>query len=171
MTSSASRRRFIRPVLLFLLNVLQAVVGPTFVELAVPLLHATQLKAILWNEYLLSAAISAVCGYFIYRKWLWREVLWVWAAGFAWLGLPALVLLGSSGLSFAFSQLSGVRCGEDTSSCKDWIQFTIPFVRMVSYSAGGWVFIACGRYRRGTEGPRSLHDGKNQPAEGPDSAN
>jgi hypothetical protein len=127
------------------------VLGPAFIELTIPHIHATQLSTILWKEYLLSATISFLSGYFIYSKWLWREVLWVWAAGFAWFGLPALVLFSSSSLSFAFIQLSGLRCSESTSSCNDWIQFTIPFVRMACYSAGGWFFTACARCGRRTE--------------------
>lgn len=147
-----SLRRFIRRFLVFILNVLQAVFGPAFIELTIPHIHATQITTILWKEYLLSAIISFLSGYFIYRKWLWREVLWVWVAGLAWFGLPALVLFSSSGLSFAFRQLSGLRCAENSSSCNTWLEFTIPFARLACYSAGGWVFVACARYGREIEG-------------------
>ncbi len=161
-----SRWTFVRRFLLFPLNVLQAVFGAGLVELALPRIQTTQPNMILLRGYLTSVAISLTSGYLIYRKWRRSEVLWVWTVGFLCFGSVFAILYfgdgsSASSLSFAFNQLSGLRCGEDTSSCKDWIVITIPLVRTAGYSAGGWLFAAWRQHGSENGGPTSARSRRN----------
>ena len=107
-------------------------------------IHPHSLAAILWKEWILSLACGGFIGFFMWRTWRVSAAMWVWILPGLWFALRFLsALLASQSHSALiggglWGQFSGAACDGGTRAlgCINFLVFTIPFVRGVSYSVG-----------------------------------
>jgi len=129
---------------MFLLNLLQAFFGATFVESPLYRLFPWKTpKELLLKEYILSAAISFALGYLVYQHWRPTPSKWLWVAGFCWLGLGALLIPNGRSVfegtaETIYRGMTGIGCVSDPrgDSCANYFNYTVPSLRIVWYSAG-----------------------------------
>ena len=132
---------------LLLLNLLVAVFGTAVVESPVShLFHPHIILTLLIKEYLLSVIAASFLGFFVYRRWRPDLVKWVGIIGACWFCLRAMGVL-TTGHGTLWSEMSGTGCAYGMQmSCRNWLLFTLPAVRAISYSAGAWLCWRIGIY-------------------------
>lgn len=138
---------------MFLLNLLQAILGTTILEL--PLYGLFRWKtpeAFFLREYVLSAAVSFAIGYLVYHHWQSASSKWLWLAGLAWLGLGAFLIMTSASVldgagRTIYEDMSGISCVSDPRStrCANYFNYTVPSLRVVWFSLGA---LCCARIKR-----------------------
>ena len=127
---------------LSILDLLGAVLVPAIIEGSVwRLVPVHSVGAVVLKEWCLSVPIAAFMGFMMYRSWHSRSSKWVWIPVGFWFGLRALpfifrphvhgVLAENSGFWFHFS---GAACSIDISNCHDFLVFSVPLIRALSYS-------------------------------------
>jgi hypothetical protein len=75
-------------------------------------------------------------GYCVYAQWQPAASKWLWLAGVCWFTPRALLML--DGTHGSFWEIAGADSRLTTQSLANWFEFTIPFLRTVSYSAGAF---------------------------------
>jgi hypothetical protein len=147
-----------------MINLLVAAIGTTFIESPLSsLIKVHTIPGILQRTYLLSAVCGCLLGYLVYRRWQPSAAKWLWTAGVGLIALRVIFLQCTEHSSVLFpaerdslwSAFSGTGCsgGVNAVGCRNWLVFTIPALRMVTYSAGA---ILCSRLRH--EGPSMMLD-------------
>jgi hypothetical protein len=128
-----------------LANVLAAFFGTAILSSALgrSLWHPHSIQALLRISYGYDVIVAAMLGFIVFRRFKTQTAKWIWIIAALWLLTRAFLLL-SSGDSL-WAQFSGVACsqGMGAMGCVNWFLFTIPFVRIASYSAGAWL---CSRF-------------------------
>jgi hypothetical protein len=129
----------------FVLNLVAAILGTAVIASPIWswLSHARSVSAIEEREWLLSATIAALLGFFVCQRWPMRIAAWVWTLPVAWfaLGFLAYQAPRSALLSSRSEHFFAPNCLNYTSRCRDFIVFTIPAVRAAAYSLGAWVSV------------------------------
>jgi hypothetical protein len=137
--------RYARVAAWFLLNSVLAILGT--VVLASPFEHAMTLipqPQLIMREEILNGVTSFGLGYFAYRTWKSASSKWIWVAGLCWFAQRAfrfwLEQRSSASVLYqghtVYWQMSGAGCGFDATSCRDWADYTLQFLRTAFYSAG-----------------------------------
>jgi hypothetical protein len=135
-----------------LLNWLVAIFGTAVIEAPLSkLYHPHTIGSVLIREYLVSATVAGLMGFFIYRRWRSESAKWVWVVGLALFVLRALLIALGSSKESAWSQMSGLACAEGfASGCMNCFVITIPAVRTIFYSAGAGLCWRLGIHGRST---------------------
>jgi hypothetical protein len=147
--------RWLRTAGSVLINILLAIFGTTLIEHPFSLMITVHtIPEILQRTYLLIVVCGCLLGYFVYRIWQPGTARWLWVVGIGWIVLGAMLLLPAENTSVLFraqhvslwSALSGTGCsaGVNAVGCRNWINFTVPALRMLAYSAGA---ILCSRLK------------------------
>ena len=121
-----------------MLNLLIAVMGPAIMEPAIyPTLRLRMGASGQVAEGLVCTVGAFVLGLSIFAKWRPSVAMWLWIGGFYWLSLGAL-RLPVAGFGARFHELSGQGCAQYASalSCFYYPTYTIPALRLISYSLG-----------------------------------
>ena len=136
----------------YLLNVCIAALGTNIVESPFTHFFRTSPRAVVLREDFLSITAAFALGYVVYRvrqpgtaKWVWFAGLcwFIWGTLHMWLGHGALRLLtGTQGT--IYWEMSGFGCMSELDSCWNWIEFTLPLLRTIFYSAGAFCCSRCG---------------------------
>jgi hypothetical protein len=124
------------------LDLLGAVLVPAILEGTVwRLVSVHSVGAIVLKEWCLSVPIAAFMGFMMYRSWRSATSKWVWIPLAFWFGLRALPFIfrpharGVLGENSGFwSHFSGAACSVDISHCLDFLVFSVPLIRGLSYS-------------------------------------
>ena len=139
--------RLLRPVGIVLGNFFTALIGTAILESELShIVPSNAVSMLMAKEYFFSSFIPLALGYFVFWKWRYTSAKWVWTGGVVWFGQRTLmywVSEASSGLLGAghsvFREMSGSGCNSrDLLSCNDFLGYTVPCLRTVSYSAGAW---------------------------------
>jgi hypothetical protein len=183
-----SMHRWVRTAGSLLLNLLLAIFGTAVVETPLySLIKVHTIPEIVQRSDWLSALCGCGLGYVVYRLWRPSIARWLWVAGIAWIAFRIILLLPEQHVSALFpaqhvsiwSALSGTGCSDGITAvgCRNWLQFTLPSIRMVAYSMGATVCSRLqhsgplpivdawlGRFRplkieRSPSGSRNEHDG------------
>jgi hypothetical protein len=138
------------------------VVGSFFLNLAIAILGTTAVESAIWSvvsqgfpvhsasarvfrQWLLSLTIAVLLGFFIGRRRS-ATAVWVWTLPVVFFGLGVLlysarpspsVLVGGHFAEHFFSP----NCLAKRFECRDFYLFTVPAVRAVAYSCGGWFWV------------------------------
>jgi hypothetical protein len=125
-----------------------------------PVLRVQTPAGLIERSFAVNFLAACLLGYYAYRRFRPIMAKWIWLAGAFWIGIRAVLLLGtqhrsvleswttwvSSSLSFAWSSLTGIGCGLITDvvgyHCWQSFFFTEFAVRLVAYSVGA---ILCSR--------------------------
>jgi hypothetical protein len=129
-----------RGVGVFILHVLQAVVGTAIIESPLHAIYHPHVRSgIIIKEDLLSATVAFASGCLVYNKWRQAAPKWVWLAGVCWFGIH--LFLVSDGEAAVVEQLAGTGCLSNVGSvaCNDWSTATLPLLRTLFYSAGAFL--------------------------------
>jgi hypothetical protein len=111
--------------------------------------HAHSFAALLWKWWTLDPIFAAGLGFSVYRLWKTNAAAWTWVLPALWFGLrfiPA-VLSGDNQSVMAtrsvWSQFSGAECADGLHAlgCRNFMLFTLPFVRGVFYSLGAYLSV------------------------------
>ena len=124
-----------------LLNVIAAIFGTAIIESPVAhFLHPHTIQTIMVEGYLLSLTVACLVGFFVYRRGGSDSAKWVGVIGVCWFAFRGLMVL-AGGSSAIWSEMSGIGCvnGVRAVACMNWSVFTLPALRMVSYSLGAWL--------------------------------
>jgi len=128
-----------------ILHTIVALLGTAVLETAIgQAFRPHSIAAVLWKEWTLSLLCAGFIGFFMWRTWRGSAAKWVWVLPGVWFGLWLVLALSAShspsvlvggGL---WDQFSGAACdgGLRASGCRNFLVFTIPFVRGVAYSIG-----------------------------------
>ncbi len=129
-----------------LVNVAIALFGTAFFENEIGKLFRSQsLSGILWKEWLLSIVLAGGLGWSVHRLWKTSAVKWAWVLPSLWFLLRIITLLPTTMRQSVITQgnglwhqISGQGCefGMRAPECRNWVLFTIPFIRAVTYSIG-----------------------------------
>jgi len=125
----------------FLLNVVMAIFGTAVITSPFAFfLRPYTIQAVLLKGYVTSAVVAALIGFFVYRRWGSSSAKWVGVVGVCWFAFRLLTLLGG-GVSGMGSEMSGMGCvnGVRNLACMNWLVFTLPTLRLISYSLGAWI--------------------------------
>lgn len=125
----------------FLLNIVIAIFGTAIVTSPFAfVLRPHSIHAVLLKGYVMSAILAAVIGFFVYRRWGSGTAKWVGVIGACWFAFRLLALMGG-GLSGMWTEMSGIGCvnGVRNLACMNWLVFTLPTLRLISYSLGAWI--------------------------------
>jgi len=153
------KSRKLRWLGMFVLDTILAVFGTATIEGALyRAIPAHTISAILWKEWCLDITCAALIGFLMYRTWESTSTKWIWVLPALWLGLGVLVriprhlagtLYEDSAFDYFLAQFSGSDCksGSRSPGCQNFFVFSIPFVRAVFYSIGG--FISSRVYKQG----------------------
>jgi hypothetical protein len=126
-------------IALFCTPLLEAGIGKIF--------HPHSLAGVLWKWWTLDFLCAAGLGFSISRLWKTKATTWTWVIPALWFALkfvPAAlsgenqsVLVGRS----VWSQFSGGECisGWQSLGCRNFLLFTLPLVRGVSYPMGAYL--------------------------------
>jgi hypothetical protein len=131
----------LRVIGFFILDLFTATIGPAIVEAELWRFHSPH--AIVVKEWFLSITLAAFMGYLMYRTWKSNTSKWVWILPALWFGFGVIAYSGrplahsvlGQGDGF-WAHFSGVSCGIEPTSCRDFYSFAVPFVRAISYSGG-----------------------------------
>jgi len=156
--------RWIRTAGSLLLNLLLAVFGTAVIQTPLDsLIKVHTIPEIVQRSDWLSAVCACLLGYVVYRLWRPYIARWLWVAGIGWIAFRVILLLPAQHVSALYpaqhvsiwSALSGTGCSEGITAvgCRNWLQFTIPSLRMVAYSTGA---IVCSRLQH--SGPLPIVD-------------
>ena len=125
----------------FLLNTVIAIFGTAIVTFPFAFfLRPHTIQAILVKGYATSAVVATLIGFFVYRRWGSSSAKWVGVVGVCWFMFRLLTPLGG-GMSLMGPEMSGIGCvnGVRNLACMNWLVFTLPTLRLVSYSLGAWI--------------------------------
>jgi hypothetical protein len=131
--------RIARGVVVFLLNLANAIFGTAVMESAI-LPHIGFSRSVVeWEAraWLFSVTMAALLGYFTAKKWSPRSAKWVWTLPVAVLAFGVLMYLANGGVS-PWRHFIAPDCSNDRQSCRDFLIFTLPMVRSVAYSVAAW---------------------------------
>jgi hypothetical protein len=137
---------WLRGLAAFVLNVVIAIFGTAIVTSAFAfVLRPHTIEAILVKGYLTSAVVASLIGFFVYRQWGSSSAKWVGVVGLLWFAFRLFTLLGG-GLSGLWAEMSGTGCvnGVQNIACMNWLVFTLPTLRLISYSLGAWISFSSG---------------------------
>ena len=134
----------IRTIALYGLNLLVAIAVTAIIKSGFTnYTGLTDVAQVLRREYIFSSISAFGLGWFMYRSFQHSESKWIFAAGLFWFVQRALLLwLDQRSIIFGAShgsltEMLGLNCSlSDMTSCRDVIDYTIPCVRTVTYSAG-----------------------------------
>lgn len=132
-------RRLTVWIAVLILNLIISIIGTAIVE--TPLLrifHADTIHAVLIREYLLSAIVAGLIGFFVGMWWRSQTAKWLWIVGILWFALRALPLVFADLPGGLLNQFSGASCSAGVASpgCMNWLIITVPAIRTVFYSVG-----------------------------------
>lgn len=124
---------------LVLLNVVVALLGTAVVETAFgEVIPAHSLAVVLWKAWTLSIVCAGLIGFGMWRTWRSDPAKWTWILLTLW--FTARFLPAAFSQRHVLHQFSGAACGNGVSGeCLDFLVFTIPFIRGLSYSFGAYV--------------------------------
>ena len=156
--------RWIRTAGSLLLNLLLAVFGTAAIQTPLSsMIKVRTIPEIVQRGDWLSVVCACLLGYVVYRLWRPSIARWLWVAGIGWIAFRIILLLPAQHVSALFpaqhvsiwSALSGTGCSEGIVAvgCRNWLQFTIPSLRIVAYSTGA---IVCSRLQH--SGPLPIVD-------------
>lgn len=99
------------------------------------------------REMCLSIAVAMFLGLAGYMLRPHGSGKWIWVLGISLLAVRAMYLWDVESVARrfgtaegVFSKLFGRSCGPGAyENCIDWIDYTIPSIRIISYSAGCWI--------------------------------
>ena len=141
----AKRLRF---CLWLILHTIVAIFGTAFLDTAFgKAFHPRSLTGTLLKEWILSLVCAAFIGFSMWRTWRVSAAMWVWILPSFWFVFRFCQSFSASqSHSFSVSeglwrQFSGAACDAGTHAlgCMNFLIFTIPLVRAVSYSAGAGI--------------------------------
>jgi len=151
--------KWLRIVGSFLIDLLLAVIGPTFLGAEIHI-HAYDRSTMILNEDFRSAGIAFVLGFFAHYFRKTQTSRWVWTVALVWFAQRAVIYWNSqhylrvllqSGHSIYWEMSgAGAAFNLDVQSLNDWAFYTLPLVRTVLYSAGA--FLCWYLFRRGWSG-------------------
>ena len=149
--ASPRQQRFLRSLRfggILLLNVCAAVLGAAVFESEIgSTIHPHSSGGLLWKWWSLDLFCAAVIGFLMWRAWKKEASKWTWTLPALWFGLRFTLALLSGGhgsvlvSSSVWSQFSGADCENGWrpgSGCLNFVLFTAPFVRCVSFSIGAY---------------------------------
>ncbi|MBZ5608774.1 MAG: hypothetical protein LAP38_10975 [Acidobacteriia bacterium] len=145
--------KLVRGAGVFALNMLIALVVTEVVVF--PFKHfnvETRRESILREDFLSSVAAFGL-GYVVFRRWRTSSSKWVCLAGLCWFGWGAIQawIAQQAAASVLYRshvdlwRMSGMGC-YDFASCRDWLDYTLPLLRTVLYSAGAFSYAWLGKY-------------------------
>ena len=158
----AQQSAIIRSIGLFLLHGAFAIMGPAIVDALlhnlVPPHSGTGIVLEAWVGSVASALLIAL---FMIRALQSRTALWVWVVPALWLIVGFMAWYGAHHGSILedtlLGRFSGNTCAVtlDHRPCRDFLLFTIPFIRATAYSIGSLLSFML---RRGPENPLAVRD-------------
>jgi hypothetical protein len=125
----------------FLLNIVIAIFGTAIVTSPFAFfLRPHTIQAVLLKGYVTSVVVAALVGFLVYRRWGSSSAKWVSVVGLCWFAFRLFTLLGG-GVSGLWPEMSGMGCviGVRNLACMNWLVFTLPTLRLISYSLGAWI--------------------------------
>jgi hypothetical protein len=133
----------------FVLNTLAALLGTAVLKAPLAeVFRPHSLTGILWEEWILSIVVACCIGFGVWQTWRSTAAKWIWLLPALWFGVRILIAYGSRGVWFHFSGAGCVN-GSASVECRNFLVFTVPCIRGVSYSLGAYVSSL--RYRRPPE--------------------
>jgi hypothetical protein len=135
----SDRLKATRAVLLFVGNCLTASIGPAALERPIILLiRPRPTMAAYVREDVATSALALGLGAFVWWKWRYGAAKWTWIVGLCWFLQRALRWRFGEGAQSPHSlawEMSGGG-GADVNAAFDWLDYTIPLLRMSFYSLG-----------------------------------
>lgn len=109
--------------------------------------HSHSFAALLLKWWTLDPIFAAGLGFSVYRLWKTNSVAWTWVLPALWFGLrfiPAVLSADSQSVfstRSVWSHFSGIDCAEGLQAvgCRQFLLFTLPFVRGVFYALGAYL--------------------------------
>lgn len=131
-----------------ILKTFVALIGTAVLESGVgKAFHPHSIAAIVWKEWSLSVLLAGLIGFGMWRTWRANASKWTWILLSLWFGMifvPELMVGGGQSVlagRSVWSHFSGTDCdsGVREFGCRNFLVFTIPFIRGVAYSVGAFV--------------------------------
>ncbi len=152
----------LRSVALFLLHSIFAIMGPAIIDASLhDLIPSHSGTGIVLKAWIGSMAIAFLIALFMIRVLRSRTALWVWVVPALWLIVGFMYWYGSHHGSILEDTLLGHFSGNtcavtlDHRPCRDFLLFTIPFIRAAAYSVGSILSFVL---RRGPDNPPVVRD-------------
>jgi|SRR6185437_3796638 len=156
----AQQSEILRNVGLFLLHSVFAIMGPAIVDASLhDVIPAHSGTAIILKAWIGSVACAVLTALFMVRALYSRTALWVWVLPGLWLILGIMSWYGTHHGSILEDTLLGRFSGNtcaitlDRRSCRDFLLFTIPFIRAAAYSVGSFLSVVL---RRNDKDPQTI---------------
>ena len=147
---------------LFFLHSIFAIMGPAIIDASLhDLIPAHSGTGIVLKAWIGSVAGAFLIALFMIRALQSKTALWVWVVPALWLAMGFMGWYGSHHGSIfedtLLGRFSGNTCAItlDHRPCRDFLLFTIPFIRAVAYSAGSLLSFAL---RRSPKNPPVVRD-------------
>jgi hypothetical protein len=128
---------------LLLLHLLVALIGTAIISSFLGRFYTPNtISAAVAKEWVLSVVCAAIAGFFAMRRFRSASAAWTWTLPMIWFCWGLLMARNSvntiSADSGIWARFSGAGCSEGIHAiaCRNFLLFTIPLTRSISYSVG-----------------------------------
>ena len=139
-----------------LLNLLAALVATSLAQspFALFIHFAPPYRPAMLRADVLIVLVAFGMGFAVYRRWRPKVAKWLWLAGVCWY-LPRTILTMLNGNHDSVLGDHGGGAPPTLQDLAGWVEFTVPCLRLVSYSAGAY---CCSIWLNRTRAERAIPD-------------